>query len=93
MPSPPRSPSPPARRRGLERPVRRRLAAWQSPAALAHAGLPAAEARATACHWFTLGAPAPWFDHLAWDLGPATLTPDRRRLAVLAATDTDTDTG
>ncbi|MFD8482118.1 DUF6183 family protein [Kitasatospora sp. NPDC059673] len=66
-----------------------RLAAWQSVAALSDATLPTAEARATACHWFTFDAPAPWFDHIAWDLGLATLTPDRRRLAVLAATDTD----
>ncbi|MEV7120460.1 DUF6183 family protein [Kitasatospora griseola] len=66
-----------------------RLAAWQSLAALADAGLPAAEARATACHWFAFDARAPWFDRIAWDLGLAALTPDRRRLAVLAATDTD----
>ncbi|MFD5559857.1 DUF6183 family protein [Kitasatospora griseola] len=69
-----------------------RLAAWQSPAALADAGLPTAEARATACHWFTFDAPAPWFDRIVWDFGPAALTPDRRRLAVLAATDTATHT-
>ncbi|MFJ8442084.1 DUF6183 family protein [Kitasatospora griseola] len=66
-----------------------RLAAWQSLAALADAALPAAEARAAACHWFAFDAPAPWFDRIAWDFGLAALTPDRRRLAVLAATDTD----
>ncbi|MFG2692089.1 DUF6183 family protein [Kitasatospora sp. NPDC048407] len=66
-----------------------RLAAWQSAAALADTTLPTAEARATACHWFGFDAPTPWFHDIAWDFGLATLTPDGRRLAVLAATDTD----
>ncbi|MFJ8210483.1 DUF6183 family protein [Streptomyces sp. NPDC096033] len=32
--------------------------------------------------------PVPWFEHVAWDIGLAALAPGRRRLAVLAATDT-----
>ncbi|MFD8593469.1 DUF6183 family protein [Kitasatospora sp. NPDC059646] len=67
-----------------------RLAARQSLGALAGADAGAGlEPRADACHWFAFDAATPWFDHVAWDLGLAALSPDGRRLAVLAATDTD----
>ncbi|MFG3149685.1 DUF6183 family protein [Streptomyces sp. M41(2017)] len=70
-----------------------RLAAWQSMAALA--GSPdgsivaEVEAHALDCLWHSFGADTKWFDQVAWDVGLAVLSPDRRRLAVLAATDTD----
>ncbi|MFF8699137.1 DUF6183 family protein [Streptomyces albidoflavus] len=70
-----------------------RLAAWQSLAALAGvadgAGSAEAEARAAECAWFGFDARTDWFEQVAWDIGLAALSPDRRRLAVLAATDTD----
>ncbi|MFE9929732.1 DUF6183 family protein [Streptomyces sp. NPDC005533] len=70
-----------------------RLAAWQSLAALA--GCPEGattsevEARVRDCVWHGFDADTKWFEQVAWDIGLAALTPDRRRLAVLAATDTD----
>ncbi|MFF2350601.1 DUF6183 family protein [Kitasatospora sp. NPDC058115] len=70
-----------------------RLAAWRSLASLA--GSPAGatvaeiEARALDCVWRGFGAGTWWFEQVAWDIGLAVLAPDRRRLAVLAATDTD----
>ncbi|MFJ3743297.1 DUF6183 family protein [Streptomyces albidoflavus] len=70
-----------------------RLAAWQSLAALAGvadgAGSAEVEARAAECAWFGFDARTDWFEQVAWDIGLAALSPDRRRLAVLAATDTD----
>ncbi|GAA3289724.1 DUF6183 family protein [Streptomyces cinereospinus] len=70
-----------------------RLAAWQALAHLsgAVAGEPAeaVEARARACTWYGFSAGTEWFEHVAWDLGLAVVSPERRRLAVLAATDTD----
>ncbi|WP_129289336.1 DUF6183 family protein [Streptomyces sp. N1] len=70
-----------------------RLAAWQSLAALAGvadgAGSAEIEARAAECAWFGFDARTDWFEQVAWDIGLAALSPDRRRLAVLAATDTD----
>ncbi|GHF77885.1 DUF6183 family protein [Streptomyces griseosporeus] len=70
-----------------------RLAAWQSLASLSGAaeGDPAeaVEARARACAWYCFSAHTPWFEQVAWDIGLVALSPDWRRLAVLAATDTD----
>ncbi|MFI5649247.1 DUF6183 family protein [Kitasatospora sp. NPDC051705] len=70
-----------------------RLAAWRSLAALAGSpgGASAAEVEAHAldCVWHGLGADTEWFEQVAWDIGLAVLSPGRRRLAVLAATDTD----
>ncbi|MFB8414234.1 DUF6183 family protein [Streptomyces albidoflavus] len=70
-----------------------RLAAWQSLAALAGvadgAGAGEVEARVAECAWFGFDAGTDWFEQVAWDFGLAALSPDRRRLAVLAATDTD----
>ncbi|MFD0374289.1 DUF6183 family protein [Streptomyces sp. NPDC127112] len=70
-----------------------RLAAWQSLAALAGSPVGATagevEARVRGCVWHGFRAGTEWFEHVAWDIGLAALAPGRRRLAVLAATDTD----
>ncbi|MEU3383570.1 DUF6183 family protein [Streptomyces albidoflavus] len=70
-----------------------RLAAWQSLAALAGvadgADAREVEARGHECAWFKFDARTDWFEQVAWDIGLAALSPDGRRLAVLAATDTD----
>ncbi|MFB7180735.1 DUF6183 family protein [Streptomyces sp. NPDC056257] len=70
-----------------------RLAAWQSLAALAGCPEGAAtsevEARVRDCVWHGFDAGTKWFEQVAWDIGLTVLSPDRRRLAVLAATDTD----
>ncbi|MBV6699745.1 DUF6183 family protein [Kitasatospora aureofaciens] len=68
-----------------------RLAAWQSLAALSGAadGAPSAEVeqRAAECGWYGFDAATDWFNRDSMDFGLLTLTPDRRRIAVLAATD------
>jgi hypothetical protein len=70
-----------------------RLAAWQSLAGLsgvaAGADADAVEAQVNDCTWYTFAADTAWFYSVVWDVGLAALSPDRRRLAVLAATDTD----
>ncbi|AEE44587.1 DUF6183 family protein [Cellulomonas fimi] len=70
-----------------------RLAAWRSLAALAGSpegdGVGDVEARARDSIWYGFEAGTEWFERVAWDIGLAALGPDRRRLAVLAATDTD----
>ncbi|MFF2808453.1 DUF6183 family protein [Streptomyces sp. NPDC058000] len=70
-----------------------RLAAWRSLAGLAGAprGSSAAdvERRALDGTWFQFLADAEWFHNEIYDYGIACLSPDRRRLAVLTATDTD----
>ncbi|MDO0938917.1 DUF6183 family protein [Streptomyces sp. DG2A-72] len=70
-----------------------RLAAWQSLAALGGCSQDATdrevEARVRDCVWHGFDADTTWFEQVAWDIGLAALAPDRRRLAVLAATDTD----
>ncbi|MER6445014.1 DUF6183 family protein [Streptomyces venezuelae] len=70
-----------------------RLAAWQSLAALAGSSGDAtaaeAEAQVLDCVWYEFDAGTTWFEQVAWDIGLAALSSDGRRLAVLAATDTD----
>ncbi|MFI1524642.1 DUF6183 family protein [Kitasatospora cineracea] len=70
-----------------------RLAAWRSLAALAGcpgiASTAEVESAADEYAWFTFASDSTWFDQVAWDLGVLALSPDRCRLAVLAATDTD----
>lgn len=70
-----------------------RLAAWQSLAAMARCphGATAGEVeeRVRDCVWHGFSAGTAWFEHVGWDIGLAALAPDRRSLAVLAATDTD----
>ncbi len=70
-----------------------RLAAWEAFGALAGAGetasIEAAAVLAESCAWFSFTAKTAWFYSVAWDFGLVALRPDRRTLAVLAATDTD----
>jgi hypothetical protein len=70
-----------------------RLAAWESLAALSGAAegssIEEVEARAGACGWYGFVADTGWFELVAWDLALAAVGADGRRLAVLAATDTD----
>lgn len=70
-----------------------RLAAWQSLAGLSCAPQGASfrevEARVGECTWHVFDADTQWFRRVAWDIGVVGVAPDRRRLAVLAATDTD----
>ncbi|MEO3978582.1 DUF6183 family protein [Streptomyces sp. CAU 1734] len=70
-----------------------RLAAWRSMGAMAGVAEDApfgeTEARVLECAWFRFSSDARWFDFIAWDLGLLAAGPDRRSLAVLAATDTD----
>ncbi|MFF0288333.1 DUF6183 family protein [Streptomyces sp. NPDC005262] len=70
-----------------------RLAAWQSLAGLSGTaeGTPAEDVEACArkCAWYGFGADTKWFERVAWDIGLTSVSPGRRRLAVLAATDTD----
>lgn len=69
-----------------------RLAAWGSVSVLAgldqHAGFADVESAAEAAAWFRFGASTEWWNH-DHDYGIAALSRDGRRLAVLAATDTD----
>ncbi|MET9670247.1 DUF6183 family protein [Streptomyces sp. NPDC006475] len=71
-----------------------RLWAWRSMAGLsgARAGASAEEVKRQARQstWFHFAGDADWFcDDNAAVYGIATLSPDSRRIAVLAATDTD----
>ncbi|MFY1652526.1 DUF6183 family protein [Solwaraspora sp. WMMB762] len=70
-----------------------RLLAWRSVAALVGAphGAPVGDVEALAhhCSWYSFAGSTAWFDRIAWDIGLAVVSPDRRRLAVLAASDTD----
>ncbi|MGW0732992.1 DUF6183 family protein [Streptomyces sp. NPDC002851] len=70
-----------------------RLAAWRSLAALSGATAEAppgeVEREAQACGWYSFGAATKWFERVAWDIGLVAVAPGYRRLAVLAATDTD----
>ncbi|MBU2664656.1 hypothetical protein KOI35_14225 [Actinoplanes bogorensis] len=68
-----------------------RLLAWQSLGALAGADddVTSIEALAGGCEWFWFAGASDWFEQVAWDIGLAAVSPGRRRLAVLAATDTD----
>lgn len=70
-----------------------RLAAWRSLAALSGASTAApvneVERNAQACDWYSFGAATKWFECVAWDIGLVSVAPGARRIAVLAATDTD----
>lgn len=71
-----------------------RLWAWRSIAGLCGAPVGASaeevEDRARQCTWFHFEADTEWFHgDIDSDYGIAALSPDRRRIAVLAATDTD----
>ncbi|MGP3975910.1 DUF6183 family protein [Streptomyces sp. 8N114] len=71
-----------------------RLWAWRSMAGLSGtrvgASVEEVEYQARQCTWFHFEADADWFHNdISADYGIATLSADRRRIAVLAATDTD----
>jgi hypothetical protein len=70
-----------------------RLAAWRSLTALSGASTtaPVGEVERTIqeCDWYSFGAATKWFERVAWDIGLVSVTPGARRIAVLAATDTD----
>ncbi|AEV85614.1 hypothetical protein ACWT_4592 [Actinoplanes sp. SE50] len=70
-----------------------RLYAWRSVAGLvgAPADTPVHEVAAVAhgCSWYSFAGATRWFEDVVGDLGLAAVAPDRRGLAVLAATDTD----
>ncbi|CAM5501835.1 hypothetical protein STANM337S_03689 [Streptomyces tanashiensis] len=70
-----------------------RLAAWQSLAGLTGvaeaATAKAVEARVRECAWYGFSAGTKWFERVAWDIGLVAVSTEHRRLAVLAATDTD----
>ncbi|WP_433382796.1 DUF6183 family protein [Actinoplanes sp. CA-142083] len=70
-----------------------RLLTWQSIAALTGAApsgpLEEIDALARGCSWYSFAGASPWFYHVAWDIGFAVVSPGRKQLAVLAATDTD----
>ena len=66
---------------------------WRSVAGLAGssegASFQEVGAQAEQCNWFLFDAASDWFYQVAWDMGVLVLRPNRRSLAVLAATDTD----
>ncbi|MDT0341588.1 DUF6183 family protein [Streptomyces litchfieldiae] len=70
-----------------------RLAAWESLGALSGADpwpfVEEIERRAAGAELYRFGAQSRWYFGESWDIGLAALTDGRRRLAVLAATDTD----
>ncbi|MEU7524192.1 DUF6183 family protein [Saccharothrix sp. NPDC042600] len=70
-----------------------RLAVWRSLAGLCgvadDAPFDEVDAAVRKAGWYGFHADTNWFEWIAWDLGVAALSPDRRRLAILAATDTD----
>ncbi|MFJ9724738.1 DUF6183 family protein [Streptomyces sp. NPDC101209] len=70
-----------------------RLASWRSLAALSGASTTApvgeVEERARECGWYSFGAASKWFRGVAWDMGLVSVSQAGRRIAVLAATDTD----
>jgi hypothetical protein len=70
-----------------------RLAAWASAQALTGAfpgqSIEEVAALAEQCLWLSFGASSGWFYNAVSDIGLIAVRPDRRSLAVLAATDTD----
>ncbi|MFF4795620.1 DUF6183 family protein [Streptomyces sp. NPDC001276] len=70
-----------------------RLAAWRSLTALSGASTTApvgeVERNIQECDWYSFGAATKWFERVAWDIGLVSVAPGARRIAVLAATDTD----
>lgn len=70
-----------------------RLAAWRSLTALSGLSMTApvgeVEQNIQECDWYSFGAATKWFECVAWDIGLMSVAPGARRIAVLAATDTD----
>ncbi|WP_210588253.1 DUF6183 family protein [Streptomyces sp. GESEQ-35] len=69
-----------------------RLAAWRSVAGLVgvaeDAPFDVVERRAQDVQWYGFGTDTPWFENVAWDIALVAVDAGRR-VAVLAATDTD----
>jgi hypothetical protein len=51
--------------------------------------IPSIADRAEQCQWLYFEASSEWFWQVAWDFGLVVIRPDRKSLAILAATDTD----
>jgi hypothetical protein len=70
-----------------------RLAAWQSLAALTGVGASGTAddvyTAAKQSSWWSISSTSKWFYNIAWDFTIVCLRPDRRHIAVLAATDED----
>jgi hypothetical protein len=70
-----------------------RLNAWRSVAALSGTAdgalLDEVERQARESAWYGFRTATKWFWQVAWDIGLVTVAPGGKRLAVLAATDTD----
>lgn len=70
-----------------------RLAAWQSLAALTGVGASGTVddvyTAAKESSWWSLSSTSKWFYNIAWDIGIVCLRPDKRHIAVLAASDQD----
>jgi hypothetical protein len=70
-----------------------RLAAFQSLSALVGARIDDEIDKvahlANKCWWVSFTALSGWFNNIAWDFGLLVVRPDRKTIAVLAATDTD----
>ncbi len=70
-----------------------RLAAWQSLGALTGVGASGTVDdvlnAVKQSSWWSLSSTSKWFYNIAWDLGIVCLRPDKRHIAVLAASDQD----
>jgi hypothetical protein len=70
-----------------------RLAAWQSLATMAGAGEGAnfdqVYQTVKQCNWYSFSSTSKWFHNIAWDFGIVCLRPDKRHIAILAASDED----
>ncbi|WP_438870823.1 DUF6183 family protein [Paractinoplanes ovalisporus] len=70
-----------------------RLSAWLSLAGLtgcsAQTDIAEVEYQAGSRSWYTLDPTTRWFDQTGWDIAVIAVSPDRRHLRVLAATDAD----
>jgi|GEM_PF-1038805 len=69
-----------------------RLELWRSVAALVrHQGVEfgSLAEKVAKWSWYSFDAGGDWFEHVAWDLGIAALSPDATEMSILAATDTD----
>jgi hypothetical protein len=70
-----------------------RLAAWQSMAVLTGIGasgtIDDVYDAAKQSSWWEISSTSKWFHNIAWDIAIVCLRPDKRHLAVLAATDED----
>ncbi|MGW1614709.1 DUF6183 family protein [Streptomyces sp. NPDC002285] len=70
-----------------------RLATWRSLGAASGsaegASFDTVENDVKNTDWYDFSADSAWFEHVAWNIGLVAVSSRRRRLAVLAATDTD----